>query len=112
MRLDINTAKLIYNSKLDKIMSLIQFTAEGSDLNELINKHDISGMAYMKALIRSGTGAQPGNDHILLDMLTLVDAGGKVLYRASNPAIRGDNLLKDPLVKNCIEKKSPSPQPN
>ena len=105
VRLDINTAKLIYNNSLEKITSLIQFTAEGSDLSELINRHDISSMAYMKALIRSGTATQPGNDHIPLDMLTLVDAGGKVLYRASNPAIRGDNLLKDPIVRNCIEKK-------
>ena len=107
VRLDINTAKLIYNNSLEKITSLMQFTAEGSDLSELINRHDISSMAYMKALIRSGTGVQPGNDHIYLDMLTLVDTGGKVLYRASNPAIRGDNLLKDPLVRNCIEKKIP-----
>jgi len=107
VRMDINTAKLIYNDSLEKITSLMQFTAEGSDLSELINRHDISSMAYMKALIRSGTGVQPGNDHIYLDMLTLVDTGGKVLYRASNPAIRGDNLLKDPLVRNCIEKKIP-----
>jgi two-component system NtrC family sensor kinase len=64
-------------------------------------------MANMKALIRSETATQLGNDHIFLDMLTLVDAGGKVLYRASNPAIRGDNLLKDPIVRNCIEKKIP-----
>ena len=107
VRMDINTAKLIYNNSLEKITSLIQFTAEGSDLRELINRHDISSMAYMKALIRSGTATQFGNDHITLDMLTLVDAGGKVLYRASNPAISGDNLLKDPIVRDCIEKKIP-----
>ena len=64
-------------------------------------------MAYMNALIRSGTATQTGNDHIFLDMLTLVDARGKVLYRVSNPAIRGDNLLNDPIVRNCIEKKIP-----
>ena len=38
-------------------------------------------------------------------MLTLVDAGGKVLYRVSNPAIRGDSLLNEPVVRDCIEKK-------
>jgi two-component system NtrC family sensor kinase len=64
-------------------------------------------MAYMKALIRSGTAAQHGNDHVFLDMLTLVDAEGKVLYRASNPAISGDSLLKDPVVGNCIREKIP-----
>ena len=107
MRLDINTAKLIYNNSLENITSLIQFTAEGAGLSELIKRHDISGMAYMKALIRSGTATQHGNDHIILDMLTLVDAEGKVLYRASNPAISGDNLLTDPVVQNCIRGKVP-----
>ena len=107
MRLDINTAKLIYNNSLENITSLIQFTAEGAGLSELIKRHDISGMAYMKALIRSGTATQHGNDHIILDMLTLVDAEGKVLYRASNPAISGDSLLTDPVVENCIRGKIP-----
>ncbi|OGP89147.1 MAG: hypothetical protein A2031_02445, partial [Deltaproteobacteria bacterium RBG_19FT_COMBO_43_11] len=107
VRLDINTAKLIYNSKLDKVISLIQFAAEGSDLQELIDGDDIAGMAYLKGLIRRGTGTQHGNDNAILDMLTVVDTGGKVLYRAANPAVDGDNLLKDPLVKKCIEKKIP-----
>ncbi|MGA9110001.1 MAG: cache domain-containing protein [Smithella sp.] len=107
VRLDINTAKLIYNNSLENITSLIQFTAEGAGLSELIKRHDISGMAYMKALIRSGTATQHGNDHIILDMLTLVDAEGKVLYRASNPAISGDSLLTDPVVENCIREKIP-----
>jgi two-component system, NtrC family, sensor kinase len=107
VRLDINTAKLIYNNKIEKITSLIQFTVERSDLQELIGRDDITGMAFLKGLIRRGTGTQQGNDNVSLDMLTLVDAGGKVLYRASNPAISGDNLLKDPIVRNCIEKKIP-----
>ncbi len=75
--MDINTAKLIYNNKIEKITSLIQFTAERSDLQELINRNDIYSMAYMKGLIRRGTGTQSGNDNIFLDMLTLVDARGK-----------------------------------
>ncbi len=107
VRMDINTAKLIYNNKLEKINSLIQFTAERSDLQELIGTNNIYSLSYMKGLIRRGTGTQSGNDNISLDMLTLVDAGGKVLYRASNPAVNGDNLLKDPVVRNCIEKKIP-----
>jgi len=107
VRMDINTAKLIYNNKIEKITSLIQFTVERSDLQELIDRNDIYSLSYMKGLIRSGIGAQTNNNRISLDMLTLVDTGGKVLYRAANPAISGDNILKDPLVKKCIEKKIP-----
>jgi two-component system NtrC family sensor kinase len=105
VRLDINTAKLIYNNKLEKIMSLIQFTADGSDLQELIGRDDITGMKFLKGLIRRGTGTQQGNDNVFLDMLTVVDTSGKVLYRAANPAISKDNILKDPVVRNCIRKK-------
>ena len=107
VRQDINTAKLIYNNKIDKIMYLVQFTAEGSDLRELIYKNDINGMAHLKRLIRQETGDQQGNDHVFLDMLTVVDREGRVLYRAANPGISGDNLLNDPVVRNCIRSKTP-----
>jgi two-component system NtrC family sensor kinase len=107
VRQDINTAKLIYNSTLQKITSLIQFTAEGSDLHEPVTGHDIARMGHLRALIRQGTDAQSQDNHIFLDMLTFVDNGGNVLYRAGNPEIRGDNLLHDPFVRNCIEKKTP-----
>lgn len=107
VRQDINTAKLIYNNKIDKIMYLVQFTAEGSDLRELIYRNDINGMAHLKRLIRKETGTQQGNDHVFLDMLTVVDREGSVLYRAANPGISGDNLLNDPVVRNCIRSKTP-----
>lgn len=107
VRLDINTAKLIYNISLEKMTSLIQFTAEGSDLRELIKRNDVSRMAYLKTLIRSETRAPQGNDHTALDMLALVDARGKVLYRASHPTIRGDSLLQDAIVRRCIETRKP-----
>jgi len=107
VRQDINTAKLIYNSTLQKITSLIQFTAEGSDLHEPVTGQDIARMEHLRGLIRKGTVAQSQDNNIFLDMLTLVDNGGNVLYRAGNPEIRGDNLLQDPFVRNCIEKKTP-----
>jgi two-component system NtrC family sensor kinase len=107
VRQDINTAKLIYNNTLERITSLIQFTAEGSDLYEPFAGHDIARMGHLRGLIRSETGAQVQDNHIFLDMLTLVDARGNVLYRAGNPEISGDNLLQDPVVRSCIEKKIP-----
>jgi two-component system NtrC family sensor kinase len=107
VRQDINTAKLIYNNTLERITSLIQFTAEGADLHEPVTEQDIARMGHLRGLIRKETGAQTQDNHIFLDMLTLVDTGGNVLYRAGNPGIRGDNLLQDPVVRNCIEKKTP-----
>jgi len=107
VRMDINTAKLIYNNKNEKIMSLIQFTAEGSDLHNLIKKGDTQGMRFLQELIRKGTGTQHCNDNVFLDMLTVVDASGKVLFRAANPAISKDSILHDPIVRSCKGKKTP-----
>jgi two-component system, NtrC family, sensor kinase len=106
-RQDINTAQLIYNNTLEKIMSQIQFTAEGSDLNAFIAGRDVSRLSPLKTLLREGTETKSQGYHILLDMLTLVDTGGNVLYRVGNPKMRGDNLIRDPFIRRCIERKAP-----
>jgi two-component system NtrC family sensor kinase len=107
VRQDMNTAKLIYNNKMDKIRYLVQSTAEGSDLRELIIRNDITGMAYLNRLIRNETGTHQGNGNAFLDMMTVVDREGRVLYRVANPLISGDNLLDDPVVRNCIGARIP-----
>jgi two-component system NtrC family sensor kinase len=107
VRQDINTAKLIYGYKIEQIKSVIQFTAEGSDLQDLINRQDIYGMGYMKGQIRKNAHNSSDNGNVILDMLTLVDARGRVIHRAANPKAAGDSLLSDSLVKKCIENKKP-----
>ncbi len=107
VRTDMNTAKLIYNTKLQKIMSLVQFTAKRCDLQELYKQNNRAGLVYFKSFIRQKPGAPVSNDQMLLDMLTIVDVHGNVLYRAANPEIKGDSLLHDPLVKRSLEKRVP-----
>jgi two-component system NtrC family sensor kinase len=107
VRQDINTAKLIYNQTQEKTVYLIQFSAEESDVRKALVNHDISKMAGLKNLIRHEKGSHAQNETISLDMLSVVDARGNVLYRAGNPEVRGDNILWDPVIKNCIEKKLP-----
>ncbi len=107
VRQDINTAKLIYNYKSEQIKSVIQFAAEGSDLQDLINRNDVYGMGYMAGQIRKNAQNNSGNGNVILDMLTLVDARGRVIHRAANPKAAGDSLLHDSLVKTCIENKKP-----
>jgi two-component system NtrC family sensor kinase len=104
---DINTAKLIYNNTLERIVSLIQFSAEGSDLNDAMADHTLDEMEGLRGFIRSGVATHAGDDHLFLDMITVVDHRGNVLLRAANPGVSGDNILQDPVVKACIEKKSP-----
>jgi two-component system, NtrC family, sensor kinase len=107
VRMDINTAKVIYNNKLEQIKSTTQFTAEASDLQDLISRHAIHNMPYMKGQIRKNPGLNSYDGHVILDTLTLVDNRGTVLYRAANPSVKGDNILHDSIVRKCIEKKIP-----
>ena len=106
-RQDINTAQLIYDNTLERIMSQVRFSAEGSDIHEFITHHATARMSNLQGLIREGPATQPLRHQIFLDMLTLVDTAGNVLYRVGNPALRGDNLFQDPFIKNCIAKKIP-----
>ena len=104
---DINTAKLIFNNKIEQIKSTTEFAAEASDLQNLIVRHDMYGIGYMNGQIRKKVEHNSHGGHAILDMLTLVDARGVVLYRAANPTEKGDSLLDDSLVRKCIEKKKP-----
>ncbi|MBN1474741.1 MAG: cache domain-containing protein, partial [Syntrophaceae bacterium] len=107
VRQDINTAKLIYNYKSEQIKSVIQFAAESSDLQDLISRNDVYGMGYMAGQIRKNAQNVSGNGNVILDMLTIVDARGRVIHRAANPKAAGDSLLHDSLVKTCIQTKKP-----
>ena len=107
VRQDINTAKLIYNQTLEKIASQIQFAAEGADLNVAMPHRDFSKMENLRALIRHDKGNKTQGDSIFLDMLSVVDARGHVVYRAANPKVRGDSMLWAQVVKICLEKKTP-----
>jgi len=106
VRQDINTAKLIYNQTLEKIASQIQFAAEVVDLHVTIPNHDFAKIENLKGLIRNEHRAQAQDNEVFLDMITVVDTRGNVLYRAANPAAKGDSMLWSPVIKTCLEKKS------
>jgi len=107
VRQDINTAKLIYNYTLERIASLIQFHAEGSDLHEDVTSGKLRKVESLKGLIRNVPITEAAGDHLYLDMLSVVDMQGTVLYRATNPGIKGDSMLWDPVVRKCIETRAP-----
>jgi two-component system NtrC family sensor kinase len=107
VRQDINTAKLIYNNTLEKMVSLIRFSAEGSDLHETFGVGKQQRLESFQGLIRHVQAIQTSGEHPLLDMLSVVDMNGKVLYRATNRDVNGDDMLWDPVVRKCIETGAP-----
>lgn len=102
IRKNITSAQLIYANHLERLSLHMQITALRCPLQAAIYSGDTNAMQELNSLIRKDA-LQPSG----LDMLDVVDAGGNVLYRAGNPGIRGDNLLWDPVVRNCLEGKKP-----
>ncbi len=106
---DINTAKLIYNYNMEKLASRIRWTVLRFPLHDVIHSNNLHMLENLNRLIHEGSRASEnqGDSYMCVDMLSVVDANGTVLYRASNPEVRGDNVLGDPIVKKCLEEKTP-----
>lgn len=102
---DINSAKLIYNNKLDRIATITQYAVEGFGLKEFIYYQNMRKVENCGILLRKDQRVDMPQNQVYLDMLTVTDAEGTVLYRVANPGIKGDSLLWDPVVQACIETK-------
>lgn len=100
LRQDINTARLIYNYHLERLASQVQFIALRYPLTEALTAGDDRSMLVLRRLIRSGSS--PG-----LDMLTITDRTGTVVFRAGNPPAKGDTLREDRLIQRCLSEKTP-----
>ena len=103
---DINTAKLVYRHNLERLEYQLQFIALRSPIHEAILSGNLETLEDLRVLIRRGTYQSPG--HMALDMLTLVDTNGKVIYRAANPNAKGDVILWDSVVRACLKEKKPT----
>ncbi|HXK46163.1 MAG TPA: cache domain-containing protein [Deltaproteobacteria bacterium] len=103
---DINTAKLVYRHNLERLEYQLQFIALRSPIHDAITSGNLEPLEDLRVLIRSGTFVTPG--HMELDMLTLVDTNGKVIYRAANPHAKGDVILWDSVVRTCLKERKPA----
>jgi two-component system NtrC family sensor kinase len=107
VRQDINTAKLIYNNTLEQIVSQLRFSAENDDLLEAVRYNKREKLESLRGQIRHVQVISTPGDPYFLDMLSVVSADGKVLFRAGNPTLSGDEMLWDPVVRRCIDTKTP-----
>jgi two-component system NtrC family sensor kinase len=94
---NLNTARYVYTSKIVEIDRLIRWTSVRHVLKKGLKEGNISPVQeeLSKQMREEG-----------LDFLTLVDKGGKVVYRFHNKAVSGDSLLGDFFVQKALEKRA------
>ncbi len=93
VRLDLNAAREIYSKKMSAVKDIIRFTSDRFFLKEGIAHADFTTIYDECTRILQDES---------LDMLTLLDANGVVLYRAHNPSVRGDTLLGRALIQKVM----------
>ncbi len=97
VRHDLSSAWMVYNDRLRSIGDVVRLSA---------------AQEFLRARLKTGRGDESitrldeirrGYD---LDVLTLTDAGGRVVLRSRRPLIAGDNQAADPFVQAALQKRS------
>ena len=92
VRTDLNSAREVYRNELDRIREFIDLTAT----NPYNSSSIVAGDHEIRALLRQRLYKKR------LDILTAVDAKGRVLYRAHTPSLAGD-LQKSYFVQQALK---------
>ena len=94
VRNDINAARGIYVAELDQVDAVVRFTAGRFFLRNALLSGDIGPAAreLLETRLREG-----------LDIFTVTDPSGNVLFRASNPELSGDSQSHNELVRAVLE---------
>lgn len=95
---DLESAKEIYASALDRLKDTLRIHATRMILYRALSTGDTAELGPELERIRAEEG---------LDVLTLVDDRGIVVFRAANPGLTGDSLEGDPTVQEVLARKSP-----
>jgi len=96
VRTNLNSAREIYEGELKEIKDLARLTAVRFFIKEALLKSDLEGIEEELVRIRE-------EEH--LDILTLTDKNGEILFRASNPDVYGDSQAEDELVNRVLLEK-------
>jgi len=101
LKQDISTARLIYDQQLERLQSQLQFIVLHYPLADAIRSPSADAFAGLVSMIRSSP-ERPG-----LDMLTVTDHTGRVVYRAAHPENRYGSLHSDPLIARVLAQRIP-----
>ncbi len=94
VRTDLNSAREVYSNDIAHIRDIVRLSTSLPHAAEAV-------IANRREVIAPLLSNMKSNEH--LDILTMVDSRGRVLFRAGNPQAYGDQLDKDPLVSKALQ---------
>jgi len=93
VRGELSAAREFYRQRLAAIDSALRYTALGEKFSQAAADRDTPSLAQRLRTVRATAG---------LDLLSVTDAAGRVIYRAHRPDRSGDARLDDPLVQRVV----------
>jgi two-component system, NtrC family, sensor kinase len=90
---DLNVAREVYRQELRNVEHIIRLSAQRYFIRDAISTNDMKLIENELEKIRKAES---------LDILTLTDKNGKVIFRARNNQITGDNQVQNSLVKSVL----------
>ena len=96
VRLDLNSAREIYNETIREVQNVIRFTAVRFFIKDALLSGDIDTLTERLENIRQSES---------LDILTIADPQGKVLLRSRNPEERGDSQASNKIIRRVLTEK-------
>jgi two-component system NtrC family sensor kinase len=97
VRNDLNTAREIYSTYVRHVRDTVRITADRYTIKAAAASGHIHSELPKLSRIREEEG---------LDILIVIDRGGKVILRVNNPGFFGDSLGGDELVKHALSDKA------
>ncbi|UCH64069.1 MAG: cache domain-containing protein [Fidelibacterota bacterium] len=95
VRVDLNSAREIYQSQLDQVKDVVRFTADRFFINSSLLSKEIELNKDELKNIRAREN---------LDIFTVSDKNGNVIFRTRNPTVFGDSQAQDEVVSFVISK--------
>ena len=96
VRTDLNSAREIYDKRLEKIEDIIRLTSARFFLKQSLSTNNAAIMSDELEKIRNIEG---------LDILTVTNRNGKVVFRTRNKTVNGDDQSENPMIKTVLTQK-------
>ena len=99
VRLDLNSARAAYDDHIDGIARFLRAVSLDRRIAEALEENDREQLGLLLRNVHRSGG---------MDFVSVLDPGGKVIYRARNPEVRGDDLSQDAVVRSVLRKRKPA----